>query len=190
MSKDWAGIVKTVFVVAFGILAGAGCHYHYMLHHPPEIQDKPVTWEVIAEEPIPAETVPEETPKEIPYETPEEIAEEIYYDSWELLAMCVEAEAGNQDLMGKRMVADVILNRVDAPDWPDTIEGVITKPYEITTWWNGRIEAAVPSEETYRAVAMELEERTYPELFYFSAEGYSKYGTPWDKYGDHYFSTK
>lgn len=59
----------------------------------------------------------------------EELAEEEYYDSLELLALCVEAEAGNQDLTGKRMVVDVVLNRVDAPDWPDTIEGVITQPY-------------------------------------------------------------
>lgn len=32
---------------------------------------------------------------ELPYETPEEIAEEEYWDSLELLALCVEAEAGN-----------------------------------------------------------------------------------------------
>ena len=52
----------------------------------------------------------------------DELAEELYCDSLELLAICVQAEAGNQPLIGRRMVADVILNRVDDPDWPDTIK--------------------------------------------------------------------
>lgn len=42
-----------------------------------------------------------------------EISEEIYYDSLEYLACLVEAEAGNQDELGKRLVVDVVLNRVD-----------------------------------------------------------------------------
>ena len=62
--------------------------------------------------------------------TEEEIAEEEYWDSLELLAICVEAEAGNQGLEGKRMVVDVILNRVDDPDWPGTIEEVISQPVQ------------------------------------------------------------
>lgn len=57
--------------------------------------------------------------------TDEELVEEAYYDSLELLAMCVEAEAGNQGLIGKRYVVDVILNRVDDEDYPDNIVDVI-----------------------------------------------------------------
>lgn len=67
----------------------------------------------------------------------EELEEEMYYDSLELLAVCVEAEAGNQGLDGKRMVVDVILNRVDAPGWPDTVEEVITQPYAFSSYWDG-----------------------------------------------------
>lgn len=123
--------------------------------------------------------------------TKEEIEEEEYYDSLELLAFCVEAEAGNQSLEGKRMVADVILNRVDDPDWPDTITGVITDSYEFSSYWNGAMDRILePSEETFLAVQMELEDRSYPGLYYFTANGYSRYGTPWKKVGDHYFSTK
>ena len=36
----------------------------------------------------------------------------------------------------------------------------------------------------------ELEERSWPELYYFTAGGYGSYGTPWKQVGDHYFSTK
>lgn len=121
----------------------------------------------------------------------EELSDELYYDSLELLAICVQAEAGNQPLLGRRMVADVILNRVDDPDFPDTIEGVITQKYHFTSYWDGGMDKVVePDKLTILAVQMELERRSYPGLFYFSADGYSRYGTPWGKVGDHYFSTK
>ncbi len=123
--------------------------------------------------------------------TDEELAEEAYYDSLELLALCVEAEAGNQSLEGKRLVVDVILNRVDDPDWPDNIVDVISDPYEFSTFWDGAIDRVwEPSGETFQAERMELEERSWPEVYYFTAGGYSKYGTPWKQVGDHYFSTK
>ncbi|MCD8241667.1 MAG: cell wall hydrolase [Lachnospiraceae bacterium] len=123
--------------------------------------------------------------------TDEELAEEEYWDSLELLALCVEAEAGSQSLLGKRLVVDVILNRVDSPDWPDTIAEVIADPYEFSTYWNGAIDSVwEASEETYQAVVMELEERSYTTIYYFSAGGYSEYGTPWMQLEDHYFSTK
>lgn len=122
---------------------------------------------------------------------PDNLEEETYYDSLEMLAVCVEAEAGNQPLDGRRMVADVILNRVDNPDFPDTIEGVISQPYHFSSYWDGGMDKVIePSELTIKAVQMELEERGYPGLLYFKEGGYSDYGTPWRKVGDHYFSTK
>lgn len=126
----------------------------------------------------------------IPVCAAENIEEEIYYDSLELLAICVEAEAADQGLEGKRMVADVILNRVDDADWPDSIEGVISQPYQFTSYWDGGMARAVPSEETFEAVRMELEHRGWPGLYYFSADGYPEYGTQWKQVGGHYFSTK
>jgi spore germination cell wall hydrolase CwlJ-like protein len=122
--------------------------------------------------------------------TEDDIAEEEYLDSLELLAQCVEAEAGNQGLLGKRLVADVILNRVDSLDFPNTIEGVITQPYQFTSYWNGSISRVSVSDETFEAVSMELEERCNTELLFFTAQAYGSYGTPWRQVGDHYFSTK
>ncbi len=122
-------------------------------------------------------------------EASEELEEEMYYDSLELLALCVEAEAGNQSLDGKRMVVDVILNRVDHPDWPDSITEVIMDPYEFTSYWDGGMDNVwEPSEETFQAVQMELESRSWPGLYYFTANDWPVYGTPWKKVGDHYFS--
>ena len=122
---------------------------------------------------------------------PDNLEEETYYDSLEMLAVCVEAEAGNQPLIGRRMVADVILNRVDDPDWPDTIEGVITQRYQFSSYWDGGMDRVYePDELTIKAVKMELKQRSWPGLYYFRTGRYSSYGTPWKKVGAHYFSTK
>ena len=126
-------------------------------------------------------------------ETPKEIAEEEYWDSLEMLAVCVEAEAGNQSLLGKRLVVDVILNRVDDGSglWEDTIQDVIRQPTQFTSYWDGGMESIVePSEESFEAVRMELEERSYPGIFYFREGQWSDYGEHWKKVEDHYFSKK
>lgn len=107
----------------------------------------------------------------------------------ELLAACVEAEAGNQDLYGKRLVTDVILNRVDSEEFPDSITEVITQPGQFSVYWNGAMDKIEASEETYQAVYMELEERSYPDLIFFNCGQYLPYGRPWKQIGAHYFST-
>lgn len=119
--------------------------------------------------------------------------EEDFYNSLEFLGKCVEAEAGNQGLLGKRMVVDVILNRMNdtSGEWPDTIVDVITQPYQFTSYWNGAIDRVKEvTEETWEAIYMELEEITYPDIYYFTNGGFHKYGTPWKKVGDHYFNKK
>lgn len=120
----------------------------------------------------------------------EELAEEAYYDSLELLALCVEAEAGNQGLVGKKYVCDVILNRVDDADYPDNITDVILQQNQFSVVLDGRIWEVEPTEETFQAVREELESRTNYDVLFFSCEGYSQYGTDWKKIGDHYFSIK
>lgn len=123
----------------------------------------------------------------------EEITEEVTeeetpaYDNIELLAYCVEAEAGNQGLYGKQLVVDVILNRVDSANYPDTVEGVITQPYQFSVWGSGAIFKREPTQETYDAINLELEERTNSDIIYFNSIGF-KYGTPWAQVGAHYFS--
>lgn len=122
--------------------------------------------------------------------TEEELAEEAYYDSLKLLALCVEAEAGNQGLVGKKYVCDVILNRVDDADYPDNITDVILQQNQFSVVLDGRIWEVEPTEETFQAVREELESRTNYDVLFFSCEGYSQYGTDWKKIGDHYFSIK
>jgi hypothetical protein len=47
-----------------------------------------------------------------------------------------------------------------------------------------------PDETTFKAVQMELEQRSYPGILYFRTGRYSSYGTPYIKVGAHYFSTE
>ena len=118
-----------------------------------------------------------------------DLENEEFCDSLEILATCVEAEAGNQDLMGKRLVADVILNRVESPRFPDTIEGVISQKYQFTTYWDGSMDAITePSEETFEAVKMELNgQRLDEDILFFTAGDYNTYCVPAYRVGDHYF---
>ena len=119
----------------------------------------------------------------------EQMEDEQFCDSLEILATCVEAEAGNQDLKGKRLVADVILNRVESPRFPDTIEDVISQKYQFTTYWDGSMDAVTePSEETFEAVRMELYgQRLDEEILFFTAGDYNTYCAPAYRVGDHYF---
>lgn len=113
-----------------------------------------------------------------------------YAAELEILARCVEAEAGNQPIEVKRAVVSVILNRVDDEDWPDTISEVIADPYEFATYWNGRMDEVAPTISTYEAISLEMETRSYPGLYYFDMDTYLQYGTPYARMGDLYFSTK
>lgn len=122
--------------------------------------------------------------------TTEDLAEEEYFDSLELLALCVEAEAENQGLIGKKYVCDVILNRVDDEDFPDNITDVIMQKNQFSVVLDGRIWEMEPTEETYQAIREELDQRTNYDVLYFTSEGFHPCGKAWEKIGDHYFSTK
>ena len=52
----------------------------------------------------------------------------------DMIARTVEAEAGNQDLKGKRLVACVILNRMESEEFPDTANGVLSQPGQFSTY--------------------------------------------------------
>ena len=120
-------------------------------------------------------------------ETPDDLEEEQWYDSLEYLACCVEAEAGNQSELGKRLVCDTVLNRFDSGKY-ETLYDVINEDNQYSVVSNGSILSVTPSEETYRIVAEELDNRTNTEVLYFRTKHYHTFGTPLFKEDDHYFS--
>lgn len=127
-------------------------------------------------------------------ELTEEVRNEVFYGELEEAALIVQAEAGNQDELGKRYVADVILNRVDDSSFPDTVYDVIYQmdPIQFATTVDGTMGKAGYNitEETFQIVLEEYENRTNSEIVYFRTEKYHECGTPAFKHGDHYFSTK
>lgn len=123
---------------------------------------------LIEEEPTEPETPPEEP------DIPEEEVRPFDEDEIKLIAKLVEAEAGNQSELGKRLVIDTVLNRVDHPNFPAT---------------SGAIDLYTATEENIRLDEEEIERRTESEVVYFQGGGYPSYGVPLYCIGDHYFSS-
>lgn len=76
--------------------------------------------------------------------------------SYDILCKIVEAEAGGEDYMGKKLVAEVVLNRVASPNFPNTVEEVVFQKtggmYQFSPISDGRYYKVVVSEETKKAV--------------------------------------
>lgn len=85
----------------------------------------------------------------------------------DLLHRIVEAEAEGEPFEGKVAVASVVLNRVQAEGFPDTIHEVVHQPRQFQPVANGRINRVEPSEGTIEAVALVLEEGTQTDALYF-----------------------
>ena len=187
--RETINAIALIGALAFCMCAGAAAYHQYLMAEKEPLATSQVSQDQII--PIEEATVYNITTENAYFMTePIPLSTEAGMSDLDLIAACVEAEAGNQDLTGKRLVADVILNRVDDKNFPDTVEGVISQPRHFATYWNGAMDKAEPTAETYKAVRMEIEERSYPGLLYFDSGDYLPYGTPWKKVGDHYFSTR
>ena len=122
------------------------------------------------------------------------------------LQRIVQAEAGNEDIMGKLLVANVVLNRYRSEKFPDSIEEIVTQTsygafglvYQFTpTKPGGGYWSAVPSEETIEAVERALNGEDYSEgaLYFASRSGANPSHMSWFdrkltwlfKHGNHEF---
>ena len=177
---------KYITIAAVLLLTGAFLHHQYIAAQEPTPGPSPAAQYQIMYESLNAQ---DNTAKESGSPAPQADKQSVNV-GLELLALAVEAEAGNQGLYGKQLVVDVILNRVDSPDFPNSITKVILQPQHFSTIWDGAAYRAEPTAETYVAIESEILHRCNTEILFFTSEGYSKYGTPWRKVGGHYFSTK
>lgn len=73
-------------------------------------------------------------------------------DEIDLLARLVEAEAGIEPYKGKVAVAQVVLNRVKDPRFPDTIKGVIYQPHQYESVSKGMLWDRPIKEDSKKAV--------------------------------------
>lgn len=129
---------------------------------------------------IPVETI-ETTETTEPVETtvPEETEPAIDPNDLEMLACVIYQEAGGNASCDdcRRYVGDIVLNRVEHPEFPDTIEEVLTAPRQYGTLyitgikWPERAKYDVEKEAVARAyrTAEELLSGNHSELY---GEGY------------------
>ncbi|MEH7226040.1 cell wall hydrolase [Bacillus sp. JJ1566] len=88
----------------------------------------------------------------------------------DLLARIVRAEAQSEPFEGKVAVAAVVLNRLESPKFPDTIQGVIYQRGQFQPVRNGAINKAA-DEESKRAVHAALTEMRHiakEALFFYN----------------------
>ncbi len=81
----------------------------------------------------------------------------------EILNKIVMAEAGDQDMKGQIMVANVILNRVRSSKFPNSVAGVVFAPGQFTPVSSGSYDRAVPSASVKEAVSRALEGEDYSQ---------------------------
>lgn len=77
-------------------------------------------------------------------------------EDYDTLLRIVEAEAGSEDIKGRVLVANVIMNRVKSEDFPDTVTEVVWDNSDgvpqFSPTYDGRINEVSVSDETREAV--------------------------------------
>lgn len=111
-----------------------------------------------------------------------------YSEDVKLIALFTIAEAEDEPELGQRLVIDVILNRKDSDDFPNTYEGVLYQKNQFSVATNGRLNRCSIDDDICKLVEEEMEERTNDEVLYFRAGHYHNFGTPLVHEGGHYFS--
>lgn len=115
----------------------------------------------------------------------------ISLDDFELMGKTVFAEAKTEGFEGQVAVAEVILNRVESENFPDTVEEVIKQDGAFSSWGNGSVEAAPLDDECLEAVQDAVNERIFPDSVVYFREGrFHSFGTPYTVIGHHYFSSE
>ena len=114
------------------------------------------------------ENVETEIPAEESEPSPTEVEAEDYKHKirlknkeYNVLLRIVEAEAGGEDITGKMLVANVIMNRVKSSRFPDTVTEVVYQTNskgkaQFSPTVDGRMDSVTVTEETEEAVILVL----------------------------------
>ncbi|MGN0267709.1 MAG: cell wall hydrolase [Lachnospiraceae bacterium] len=84
-------------------------------------------------------------------------------EDYDCLLRIVEAEAGICDEKGKILVANVVLNRMETTEFPDTVREVVYQEHQFSPVSSGRIDHVTVTDETVEAVRKALEGTDYSE---------------------------
>ena len=107
----------------------------------------------------------------------------------DLIALVTMAEAEGEPEEGKRLVIDVILNRVESSHFSNTVESDIYAKNAFECMWNGRVERCYVRDDIRQLVIEEIQNRTNFNIHYFRTNHYHNFGKPVVQVGNHYFST-
>ena len=180
--KRWNFSIDTVERICNGaILLLAGMAIGVTLEEPKTVE----TIQYVETEPeVIREVVEVEVPKVVTVTHTEKVERmpEVVLNEAEkiVIAKVVMAEAGYEDMIGKRLVVDTILNRVDR-GYADSVFGVV---YAEGQYYK----ASFYTEECMHAVEMECMERLDRRVLWFSSDGWMPYGEHAYQHGGHYFS--
>jgi spore germination cell wall hydrolase CwlJ-like protein len=112
----------------------------------------------------PSVNVSSEEPKQVDSAKPKQV------DNVRLLEKIVTAEAKGESLEGQIAVAEVILNRVESSEFPNTLEGVIYQKNQFSPVINGSINHIEPTEQVKQAVSIALQgtNKTNGALYFYN----------------------
>ena len=124
-------------------------------------------------------------------------------EDYDTLLRIVEAEAGSEDINGRVLVANVIMNRMKSDDFPNTVTEVVWDNSDgvpqFSPTHDGRINEVTVSDETKEAVKQALKGTDYSEgaLFFIQKSAAEAHNIKWFekdlrklfKYGVHEFYT-
>lgn len=158
-----------------------------------ENSEKEAEYEANAE--IKAEDVLEEEAEEENIEDENEIL--LSPEEYQVLLRIVQAEAGTCDETGKLLVANVILNRIEDEEFPDTVTEVVYQKRQFSPVMNGSINTCKVTMETRNAVnrALQGEDPSEGALYFMNRSKSSSRNVRWFdtnldflfKHGDHEF---
>lgn len=102
-------------------------------------------------------------------------------EDYQVLLKIVEAESGGEDIKGRMLVANVILNRLEVGFGGNTITEVVFDEGQFSPVTSGKIFRMVPSETTIEAVDRVLagEDHSKGALYFMCRELASKKGIRW-----------
>jgi hypothetical protein len=106
------------------------------------------------------------------------------YD-YEVLCQIVEAEAGTEDLVGRILVANVIMNRIKDDEFPDSVADVVFQYVhgvpQFSPVEDGRIYEVSISQETREAIRQALQGVDYSKgaLFFIQKDAAEDYSVHW-----------
>ena len=114
-------------------------------------------------------------------------------DDYNCLLRIVEAEAGNQGMIGKILVANVVLNRVESGKFPNGIQSVVFQTNQFSPINDGRYYTIDVTSETVEAVNRALGGEDYSNgalyftAFYDENSWFARDLTLLFREGDHWF---